>query len=109
MTGKLFRRKKKDENAGEPVRLKLPLCSVVFFIIFGVSAAILGVCFLSSDFADFFCRRVASGPRALLAWITAVLPLFLDRNTASGERLADLLLHRLGRVRCVYGGVLIRG
>ncbi len=77
MTGKLFRRKKKDENVGEPARLKLPLCSVVFFIIFGVSAAILGVCFLSRDFADFFCRRVASGPRALLAWITAVLPFSL--------------------------------
>ncbi|MBO7376370.1 MAG: DUF3810 domain-containing protein [Clostridia bacterium] len=77
MTGKLSRKRKTEENRGEPVKLKLPRCSVVFFIIFALSAVILGVCFLSTDFADFFCRRVASGPRALLAWLTAVFPFSL--------------------------------
>ena len=69
--------KEKGASSEEAERLKLPLFSKIFFVIFGVAAALLGVCFISEDFADFFCRYIAAGPRALLGWLTAWIPFSL--------------------------------
>ncbi len=75
-----------EEKTAEPLAetekkadasLKLPLISKILFIIFGVSAICLAVCFLSRDFADFFERYIASVPRALMAWLTGWIPFSL--------------------------------
>lgn len=58
-------------------RLKLPLVSRIFYVSAGVSLIIYIIALLSKDFSDFFCRYVASGPRAVMAWLTSWIPFSL--------------------------------
>ncbi len=63
----------KKEREASPAK-KLPRFALIQFAVFGVSLIFFAVCCFSRDFADFFCRYIASGPRAVMAWLTAWIP-----------------------------------
>ena len=66
-------------------RIRLPLFCKILYGIAGLSLVIYIICCCSKNFSDFFCRYIASGPRAVLAWITSWIPFSL------GEALLLLL------------------
>ncbi len=55
----------------------LPLFSKIFYIVAAVSALLFAAYIISEPFADFFNRHVSSALRALLAYITNVIPFSL--------------------------------
>jgi hypothetical protein len=67
--------------AEERRRIRLPLACKILYICAGASLIIYVAARISEPFADFFCRYVASGVRAVLAWLTAWLPFSLGEAT----------------------------